>query len=310
MHAGELSSVRVVCVRHYPGAVASWFRSSRRMLAAELSHGGWLNFGPFRWSAVDVPRALRAGFGMIAPLAIGVATGHLEYGVFAALGAQPAGIVSFQGSSRTRVSAVTLAALGMAVCTWVGGVSAWASGWLLFPAVMVFSYLAGLLASLGQRFGVIGLQWAIQVVIASAIPLPPGDAALRAGLWQAALVVGGWTFVRGSQERAALATAYRSLARYAEASCSRPESAATDPPPVFDFAAVTAPNPLLPAEERYRFLLLLEQAERLRVSLGAVARYGSQCALLEPAASVLSGLAGALDSRRGHRELAVPLEQA
>jgi uncharacterized membrane protein YccC len=296
-------------------AIGAWFRSSRRMLAAELSHGGWLNFGPFRWSAVDVPRALRAGFGMIAPLAIGVATGHLEYGVFAALGAQPAGIVSFQGSSRTRVSAVTLAALGMAVCTWVGGVSAWASGWLLFPAVMVFSYLAGLLASLGQRFSVVGLQWAIQVVIASAIPLPPGDATLRAGLvlagglWQAALVVGGWTFVSGGQERAALATAYRSLARYAEASCSRPESAVTDPPPVFDFAAVTDPNPLLRAQERYRFLLLLEQAERLRVSLGAVARYGSQCALLEPAASVLGGLGGALDSRRGHRELAVPLEQ-
>jgi uncharacterized membrane protein YccC len=296
-------------------AIGAWFRSSRRMLAAELSHGGWLNFGPFRWSAVDVPRALRAGFGMTAPLAIGVATGHLEYGVFAALGAQPAGIVSFQGSSRTRVSAVTLAALGMAVCTWVGGVSAWASGWLLLPAVMIFSYLAGLLASLGQRFSVVGLQWAIQVVIASAIPLPPGDATLRAGLvlagglWQAALVVGGWTFASGGQERAALAAAYRSLARYAEASCSRPESAATDPPPVFDFAAVTDPNPLLRAQERYRFLLLLEQAERIRVSLGAVARYGSQCALLEPAASVLGGLAGALDSRRGHRELAVPLAQ-
>src|ERR1700753_2082080 len=106
-------------------ALGAWFRSSRRMLAAELSHGGWLSFGPFRWSAVDVPRALRAGAGMVTPLALGVATGHLEYGVVAALGAQPAGIVSFQGSSRTRVSAITLAALGMAVCTWVGGGFGW-----------------------------------------------------------------------------------------------------------------------------------------------------------------------------------------
>ena len=31
--------------------IAAWFRSSRRMLAAELSQGGWLNFGAFRWSA-------------------------------------------------------------------------------------------------------------------------------------------------------------------------------------------------------------------------------------------------------------------
>jgi hypothetical protein len=71
--------------------IAAWFRSSRRMLAAELSQGGWLNFGTFRWSDADVPRALRAGAGMITPLALGLATGHLEYGVFAALGALPAG---------------------------------------------------------------------------------------------------------------------------------------------------------------------------------------------------------------------------
>ncbi len=288
------------------------------MLAAELSHGSWLNFGPFRWSAVDVPRALRAGVGMVTPLALGLATGHLEYGVFAALGAQPAGIVSFQGASRTRVSAITLAALGMAVATWVGGVAAWASGWLLFPAVLVFSYLAGLLAALGQRFGVVGLQWAIQLVIASAIPLPPGDAAVRAGLvlagglWQGALVIGGWAFTRGGQERASLAAGYRALARYAEDSCHRPPegtATAAPPPPGFDSAAVTDPNPLLRAQERYRFLLLLEQAERIRVSLAAVARYGSQCELLDPVARVLDGLADALEARRGHHDLAETLEQ-
>jgi len=302
--------------RNPRSALGAWFRSSRRMLAAELSHGGWLNFGPFRWSAVDVPRALRAGVGMVTPLAVGLATGHLEYGVFAALGAQPAGIVSFQGASRTRVSAITLAALGMAISTWVGGVAAWASGWLLFPAVLAFSYLAGLLAALGQRFGVVGLQWAIQLVIASAIPLPPGDAAVRAGLvlagglWQGALVIGGWAFARGGQERASLATGYRALAQYAHDSCLRPMNAvATAPAPALDSAEVTDPNPLLRAQERYRFLLLLEQADRIRVSLAAVARYGSQCELLDPAARVLHGLADALDTRYGHRDLAQALEE-
>ena len=104
-------------------AAAAWFRSSRRMLAAELSQGGWLSFGPFRWADIDIPRALRAGAGMITPLALGLATGHLEYGVFAALGALPAGLVSFQGASRTRVSAVVFAALGMAVATFAGAVA-------------------------------------------------------------------------------------------------------------------------------------------------------------------------------------------
>jgi uncharacterized membrane protein YccC len=291
--------------------VVAWFRSSRRMLAAELSQGGWLNFGPFRWSDVNIPRALRAGAGMITPLALGLATGHLEYGVFAALGALPAGLVSFQGASRTRVTAVAFAAFGMAVATFVGGVAAYTSGWLLLPAVLIFSYLAGLMAALGQRFLVVGLQWAIQLVIASAIPLPPREAVVRAllvlagGLWQGALVVVSWAFTRGNQERASLAAAYRALGDYAADVCRRPASSDPSPPPaVFGSDAVDDPNPLLRAQERYRFLVLREQAERIRTSLAAVASYGPDCSVLEPVAGVLNGLADALEARRGHRERA------
>ena len=290
--------------------IAAWFRSSRRMLAAELSQGGWLNFGAFRWSDTDIPRGLRAGAGMITPLALGLATGHLEYGVYACLGALPAGFVSFQGASRTRVSAVVLAALGMAVATFTGGVAAYASGWLLFPAVLIFSYLSGLLATLGQRFQVVGLQWAVQLVIASAMPLPPGDAVVRAGLvlagglWQGALVVASWAVSRGNQERTSLAGMYRVLARYAEQNCRRTADRPVPPPAGFGSDAVHDPNPLLRAQERYRFLLLLEQAGRIRVSLAALASYGSDCSVLEPATTILGGLADALEARRGHRERA------
>ena len=291
--------------------VVAWFRSSRRMLAAELSQGGWLNFGPFRWSDINIPRALRAGAGMITPLALGLATGHLEYGIFATLGALPAGFVSFQGASRTRVTAVAFAAFGMAVATFVGGVAAYTSGWLLFPAVLIFSYLAGLMAALGQRFLVVGLQWAVQLVIASAIPLPPRETVVRAllvlagGLWQGALVVVSWAFTRGNQERASLAAAYRALGNYAADVCRRPASSDPSPPPaVFGSEAVDDPNPLLRTQERYRFLGLREQAERIRTSLAAVASYGPECSVLEPVADVLNGLADALEARRGHRERA------
>jgi uncharacterized membrane protein YccC len=298
--------------REPPSPIAAWFRSSRRMLAAELSQGGWLNFGAFRWSDIDVPRALRAGAGMITPLAIGLATNHLEYGVFACLGALPAGFVSFQGASRTRVSAVVFAAFGMAVATFVGGVCAYTSGWLLFPAVFIFSYLGGLMATLGPRFLVVGLQWAVQLVIASAIPLAPGDVGLRAllvlagGLWQGALVVASWAVTRGNRERNSLAAAYQELAGYAADSCRRPASAAPVPPPpaVVGSDAVDDPNPLLRAQDRYRFLLLLEEAGRIRVSLAAVASYGPECMVLEPVADVLGGIAAALAARRGHRALA------
>ena len=74
-------------LRHY----AADLRASRAFLASEVSHGGWLDLGQFRWRDATRGRAARAAFGVVVPLAIGMATGHVEYGTFAALGAQPAG---------------------------------------------------------------------------------------------------------------------------------------------------------------------------------------------------------------------------
>jgi uncharacterized membrane protein YccC len=301
-----------------PSPFAAWFRAARGTLAAEIAHGGWFSLGQFRWADVNVGGALRAGAGMITPLVLGLVTGRMEYGVFAALGALPAGFVSFQGVSRTRVTAVVLAAVGMAVATFIGGAAAYSSGWLLVPAVVIFSYLTGLLVTLGQRFMIVGLQWGIQLMIASGIPLRPGDAAVRAvlvlagGLWQGALVVASWAVMRGGRERYALASAYRALGEYAAGFCARPAGArrGQPPPPAFGSDVLDDPNPLLRAQARDRMLLLLEQAERIRARLAAVASYDSGCSLLESAARVLDDLAGALEAWRGHRERAAALERA
>jgi Fusaric acid resistance protein-like/FUSC-like inner membrane protein yccS len=296
--------------------LAAWFRASRRALAAGLSHGGWLSFGPFRWADLRVAGALRAGAGMITPLAVGLVTGHLEYGAFAALGAMPAGLVTFQGFSRTRVTAVVLAAFGMAAATFVGSTAADGNGWWLVPAVAVFSYLAGLLVTLGQRLAVAGLQLPIALLIASGIPLRPGDAALRAvlvlagGLWQAALVAASWAFLPGGRERSSLAVVYRELAAYAAEHGSQPAGAGTAPPSAtFGTDVLEDPNPLLRAPDRARLMLLLEEAGRIRVSLAAVASFGPQRSVLEPAAGVLDGLADALGTWRGHHHRAASLEQ-
>jgi uncharacterized membrane protein YccC len=295
---------------------AAWLRAARRTLAAEITRGGWFSLGQFRWADVNVGGALRAGAGVITPLALGLVTGRLEYGVFAALGSFSAGFVSFQGVSRTRVSAVVLTAVGMAVVTFIGGTASHSSQWLLLPAVVVFSYLTGLLVTLGQRFMVVGQWSAIQLMIASGIPFAAGDAAIRSvlvlagGLWQGALVVASWAVMRGGRERSALASVYRALSEYAGV-CDRPAGARRVPPPPTSGSEVLGdPNPLLRAQARYRMMLLLEQAERIRVSLAAVAAYDCDGSLLEPAARVLDGLAGTLEARRGHRERATALERA
>jgi hypothetical protein len=178
-------------------------RASRAYLAAELRTSGWLDFGAFRWRDLAAGKAVRATVGVITPLAIGLATGHEEFGSFAALGALPAGFVSFRGVTRSRILAVVFAATGMAVSTFIGAVAEATHPLLLVPVIFVWAYAAGLLAALGPTALVVCLQWPVALLIGSALPLEPAAAGGRAllvlagGLWQALLVVVSWALTRG-----------------------------------------------------------------------------------------------------------------
>jgi uncharacterized membrane protein YccC len=236
-----------------------------------------VRLGPFRWHDVAAGRAVRVAIGVLVPLIAGAVLGRLDYGAFASLGALPAGFASFQGVARTRVAAVAASSAGMAVSTFVGGATAEAMPWLLVAAVVVWGYVTGLAVCLGRRLSVAILQWPVALLIATGIPLGPGQAALRAGLvlagglFQGVLVAVSWTLRRGDPERAALAASYRSLAGYAHDLAG---GSSQPPPPVALPAAATLadPNPLLPEPVRLIHADLLEQAERLRASLAALAR--------------------------------------
>jgi uncharacterized membrane protein YccC len=279
-------------------------------IAAGLGRHGWFDFGPFRWKDVRPGSAARAAIGVVTPLAIGLATHHLVYGAFAAIGALPAGLASFQGVSRTRVATVGLSAVGMAVSTFVGGTVAAAAPWALVPVVAVWAYIVGLMAALGPRAGIAGLHWAMALLIATAIPLGPGEAAVRAalalagGLWQGVLVVLSWAIRRGSVERAAVATSYRVLSDYA----AELAAGARVPAPALAFQGTEVlrdPNPLMRTHLRLLLLALLAEAERLRLTLAAVAQElahtppasGTPWTLRE-AAGALADIADALDAGR------------
>ena len=228
---------------------------------------------------------------MVLPLAAGAASGHAEDGAFASLGALPAGIASFQGVTRTRVTAVAVASAGMAVSTFVGGTVAAAAPWLLVPVVIVWGYVTGLAVCLGPLASVAVAQWPVALLIAVGLPLRPGDAALRAGfvlaggLFQGILAMIAWTVRRGDPERAALAASY--LAAYAAGLAA----GRTGPPPPAAFPAATRladPNPLLSRAVRLAHGSLLEHAERLRVSLAAL----GACTAGDPAAARFASDAG------------------
>jgi fusaric acid resistance family protein len=289
-----------------PQHLLAELRASQSYLTEGVSPRRWLDFGQFRWRDLAPGRAARATLGVLTPLALGIATGHVQEGTFAALGALPAGFVAFRGVTRTRVLAVVAAAAGMAVSTFVGATAAGIQPWLLVPVVMIWAYLVGLTATLGPTAMVVALQWPVALLIASALPLGPGPAALRAGLvlagglWQGALVVASWALSRGSAERAALAGSYRVLSQYArELAEGRP-----GPPPPATLPgteAVTDPNPLMRTATRLLLVDLAREAERIRSVLTALGSAEGQRAFLAASARALSTIAEAIMARPAER---------
>jgi uncharacterized membrane protein YccC len=304
----------VTAARHGLRRYARDLRASRAFLASEVSHGGWLDAGQFRWRDATPGRAARAAFGVAVPLALGLATRHVEYGTFAALGAQPAGVVSFQGVTRSRIMLVTVAVAGMAVSTFVGATVASAAPWLMPVVIALWAYAAGVCAALGPTALIVALQWPVAVLIASAVPLGPEPALVRAGLvvagglWQAVLVISTWTISRGAAERAAMAASYAALGQYA----SRLSTDRGVPPPPEALPGTRAlrdPNPLMRSDARRHLTDLMVEAERIRTTLtvaaGASAGGGApgadRAALLAAVAGALDEIAAALRARPADR---------
>jgi uncharacterized membrane protein YccC len=245
-------------------------------LAGEVRQSGWLDFGAFRWRDLALAQSVRASIGVLTPLIIGVATGKIEYGSYAALGALPAGFVSFRGVSRTRVLAVLCAALGMAASTFVGATTAASLPWLLVPIVFAWAYVSGVLAALGPTVLAVSLQWPVALLIASALPLGPRAAATRAGLvlagglWQCLLVITSWTVNRGSAERTALASTYAKLGDYAADVVAGRQGGPPSPSQLTASYVLGDPNPLMRTAARRDMLDLAEEAERIRATLTAL----------------------------------------
>ena len=265
-----------------------------------------------RWRDVAPGRAGRVALGIAAPLLIGASTGHVTEGIFVALGALPAGLVSFQGVNRSRMEAVLVASLGIAVSTFVGATMA--GSWpLRVLLVTLWAYLTGLSVSLGSRWSVVCINWTVALLLGEAIPLPPGPAAIRGGLalvgglLQGGLVALSWTLRPGGEERKALSASYATLASYASAIASgQLEAPSTTALPAADM--LQDANPLIPREVLGMYVDLLEEAVRLRASLAAVASNAHQGTKSEDIArftaevgTALDRIAAGLSARPGER---------
>ncbi|RJQ73773.1 hypothetical protein D5S17_24440 [Pseudonocardiaceae bacterium YIM PH 21723] len=266
----------------------------------------WPGFGSLDWSEITVLRALRTAIGVVVPLLLGVTTGHLEQGAFAALGALSVGFVSFQGVTRTRITAILLASFGMAVSTFIGATTP--DSWLP-PVIIAVAYIAGLSVALEPRQTVAVAQWPVALLIAVGLPLSVEDAAIRAalvlagGLFQGLLVTVTWALRRDDPERVALAQTFDELAVYA----GQLAGGHTDPPPPTAFPAtarLTDPSPLLRGPARANYDRVLARAEHLRAALATAGLQGASPEFLAAAERALRTVARSLAARRpDHRAI-------
>jgi hypothetical protein len=267
------------------------------------------------WSLFEGMAALRCTVGVAIPLMVGLTLRQPSISAFGAVGAVSVGFGSFQGAYRSRAAVMVYAAIAMALSIFVGSVGGHSDLASIVTAAFA-AFASGMLVAVGPAAAFVGLQSVVAVLIAGGFPADPGGAALRAvivlggGLVQTLLVVILWPLRRFSAERSAIAAAYRSLASYAAGM-----HAAEVAPEPHTFAATASPladpQPFARASDVLVFQALLDEAERIRASLAALATRQRQlldahpsCArtLGELSARVLSEIAAALENGREPRE--------
>lgn len=135
----------------------------------------------------------------------------------------------------------------------------------------------GFLVVFGQSASVVGIQSVIGLLLVAEFPSTVPEAAGRAGLvlagglFQALLVVSSWPLRRYRAERRALAAVYRTLAGYA-AGVTDGATILPDPATLTTAHSTLAdPAPFSPRRDALVFRAFLDEAERIRTELAALA---------------------------------------
>jgi uncharacterized membrane protein YccC len=234
--------------------------------------------------------ALRNTIGVSLPLIVGASIGMTSAALPMCTGALN---VSFSDSSdpyylraRRMLAASFLVAVAVFIGTWLG------SNFTI--AVMLaasWAFAAGMLVSLSPAAGDLGLVSLVTLVVLSASPLPVEKAfyasllAFVGGLLQMALSLSSWPLRRFEPERRILRDLYIELSRTA----ARPAPGTIDAshaPPASGQSTLAqialAPLARERSIEAERYLLLLKQAERMRLSLLTLRRLRSRLRRMSP----------------------------
>ena len=229
---------------------------------------------------VNAPLALRNALGMGIPLAAGVALGHPAGGLMACIGALDVAYSDGSDPYQFRARRMLAASLLVPLAVFAGGVAGHSMAFQL-GALALCAFGAGMMTAVGQIATDIGNITLVTMIVFSAHPMAPRDAALSAAaalagaLFQTGLALACWPVDRYAPQKRALGALYRELAQ--AAARAKDESKPAAGAPVASAQSTEAQNALAAlggdgSPEAERYLILLSQAERIRLSLVALTR--------------------------------------
>jgi uncharacterized membrane protein YccC len=250
--------------------------------------------------------ALRNAIGVTLPLIAGYALGMPRGGLAMATGALNASYSDGSDPYPQRAKRMLASTTWSSVAVLLGGLTGHHNV-VSVAVVLAWTFAAGMLVSLGTTAADVGVISTVMLVVYAAQSLTPRQAVssalltLAGGLLQTGLSVALWPVRRYEPERRALGALFLALARAARA----PAIAAKAPPASLE--SLQAQNTLAGLSrdqnmDAVRYRSLLNQAERIRVSLTVLARMrlrlereSSGHAAIEPVGSYLENAAKILE---------------
>jgi uncharacterized membrane protein YccC len=170
----------------------------------------------FNRSGLRPVAGIRAGLGVVVPLAVGSAVGHPAEGAQAAAGALPVGVAAMTGAFGPPTALMLATTAGMTMSTFVGSLVAGHPA-ATVPTLAVWGFAAGLMVALGQAATIVGVQAVVAFIVFGRYPGGVAISAAHAGwVLAGALVQIGCAHLlrtpqRFARERRAVGAAYDAL---------------------------------------------------------------------------------------------------
>src|ERR1019366_6550416 len=250
-----------------------------------MANAFWQTVIRFDATKIAPEMALRNTIGIVTPLVVGAVTGHHAAGAVAASGALNVCYYDSQEAYAVRGRRMLLASLLVAVAVTLGALSAWSNVTAVLAAT-VWAFGVGMLVVLGGKAGDLGAITLVTLIVFAARQLSLREAlvsgmlAFAGGALETALSVWAWPIRPYQPEKNILGELYRTLAEVAVS-----VAGSGSPPPAS--AAVVKASECLPwlesnsSSEAERLIFLLNQAERIRLSVLTLRRLAHRLARRE-----------------------------